>query len=114
MNNIKKYLKIARFDHWIKQLFILPGVGLAQVMTTKSERPFLLVFLGLLATSFAASANYVINEWLDAEFDKYHPVKKYRPCVTDGLKRNIVYLEYATFLVLSLIYSSLRNFLTTV
>jgi len=106
MNNIKKYLKIARFDHWIKQLFILPGVGLAQVMTTKSERPFLLVFLGLLATSFAASANYVINEWLDAEFDKYHPVKKYRPCVTDGLKRNIVYLEYATFLVLSLILAA--------
>ena len=75
-------------------------------MTTKSERPFLLVFLGLLATSFAASANYVINEWLDAEFDKYHPVKKYRPCVTDGLKRNIVYLEYATFLVLSLILAA--------
>ena len=25
------------------------------------------------------SANYVINEWLDAPYDKYHPTKKNRP-----------------------------------
>ena len=60
------YLKIARFDHWIKQFFIIPGAGLAWVMSTMQDKSMLSIFLGLIVTSMAASANYVINEWLDA------------------------------------------------
>ncbi|MDR1448271.1 MAG: hypothetical protein LBI63_04880 [Candidatus Ancillula sp.] len=29
MDKILGYVKIARLDHWVKQLFILPGVVLA-------------------------------------------------------------------------------------
>ena len=97
---MKKYLKIARFDHWIKQLFILPGAWLAWVMTSADKQSLGVLISGLLATSFAASANYVINEWLDAEFDKYHPVKKNRPCVTEGMKPKLVYTEYCVFVFL--------------
>ena len=57
----------------------------------------------MLSTCFIASANYVINEWLDAEFDKYHPTKKYRPVVTAGLKAKYIYLEYAILTVLGLV-----------
>jgi len=106
-DNILGYIKIARFDHWIKQLFILPGIWLAFIMTRATE-PILQVstiILGLLATSAAASANYCINEWLDAEFDKYHPVKKNRPFVSGELKAPIVLMEYAVFVIISLIIS---------
>lgn len=109
MSEIKKYLKIARLDHWIKQLFILPGVWLAWVMAGGSAARVIPVILGLIATSLAASANYVINEWLDAEFDKYHPVKKNRPCVTGELAPRLVYLEYACFLILSLLVAYFIN-----
>ena len=34
------------------------------------------IFLGILSICLLASSNYVINEWLDAEFDKFHPEKK--------------------------------------
>ena len=105
----KAYLRIARFDHWIKQLFILPGVWLAWVMTEGNSNSFLNILLGLVVTSLAASANYVINEWLDAEFDKYHPVKKNRPAVTEGLNAGIVYTEYFCFLVASLIVAFFIN-----
>jgi len=108
-NGLKSYLKIARFDHWIKQLFILPGVWLAWVMTRDGDNSLLGVLLGLIATSLAASANYVINEWLDKEFDKFHPVKKNRPAVTEGLSARIVYIEYACFLIASLIAASFIN-----
>ncbi len=112
-NALKPYLKIARFDHWIKQLFILPGVWIALIMTEKSAGNtvwFLRqLLLGLLATSLAASANYVINEWLDAEFDKYHPVKKYRPAVTEGLNPKFIYSEYVIFLLLALAISFCIN-----
>ena len=107
----KAYFKIARFDHWIKQLFILPGAWLAWVMSpVDMEKPVLVyLLLGLLATSFAASANYVINEWLDAEFDKYHPVKKNRPCVTEGMNPKLVYAEYFGFVLLALVVAAFIN-----
>ncbi len=106
---MKKYIKIARFDHWIKQLFILPGTWLAWTIAGGDSRKIIMIILGLFATSFAASANYVINEWLDAEFDKYHPIKKNRPAVTEGLKGKIVYCEYASFLVVAVIVASFIN-----
>ena len=109
---MKKYLIIARLDHWIKQLFIMPGVWLAWVMVGGNSRSILSVIFGLLATSLAASANYVINEWLDAEFDKYHPIKKNRPAVTEGLDSKIVYCEYACLLIASLAVAYFINWPT--
>jgi 4-hydroxybenzoate polyprenyltransferase len=55
----------------------------------------LTILIGLFATCLIASANYVINEWLDMEFDKYHPVKKNRSALKANLNTRIVYLEYA-------------------
>ena len=70
---MKKYLKMARLDHWIKQLFIIPGtvIGIFLIKDGVSfDSNFLLkCILGFFATSCTASANYVINEWLDAEFE---------------------------------------------
>ena len=84
---MKKYLKIARIDHWIKNLFIIPGTVIAILLTNDSlaDVHFLTFALGFLSTCFIASANYVINEWLDAPFDKYHPTKKNRPAVSENM-----------------------------
>jgi decaprenyl-phosphate phosphoribosyltransferase len=102
---ILSYLKIARFDHWVKQLFVLPGAWLAFAMadTALSTGLFIRLILGMIATGAAASANYVINEWLDMEFDKFHPVKKHRPFVSSELSVPIVLAEYAFFVSVSLI-----------
>jgi len=102
---ILNYLKIARFDHWVKQLFVLPGVWLAFAMVNPilSWELVVQLVLGMLATGAAASANYVINEWLDMEFDKYHPVKRHRPFVSSTLSVPIVLVEYLLFVIVSLI-----------
>ena len=86
-----------RLDHWIKQLFILPGVAFAFFMLPDihiRERIGNLI-LGFLSTCFIASANYVINEWLDREFDRFHPVKKHRSIVENGADPRIIYGLYA-------------------
>ena len=104
-NNMKKYIRIARPDHWIKQLFVFPGCLFALLLSQKTGNAaeiLLTVLLGFLSTCFIASANYVINEWLDAEFDKYHPTKKYRSVVTEDVKGWIVYVEYALLTVIGL------------
>jgi decaprenyl-phosphate phosphoribosyltransferase len=50
---------------------------------------------GIASACLIASANYVINEWLDAEFDRHHPIKKFRAGALGNLKARWVYLEYA-------------------
>ncbi|MCR5421464.1 MAG: UbiA prenyltransferase family protein [Lachnospiraceae bacterium] len=102
---MKKYIKIARPDHWVKNAFIIPGVILA-VLMTKPELGMEHIFkfvLGFFSTCFIASANYVINEWLDAEFDKYHPTKKNRPVVSENMKFSLVMLEYIICIIIGII-----------
>ena len=90
---MKKYIKIMRLDHWIKQLFIIPGCVAAMVLTNQSfsEELSIRFILGFVATCLIASSNYVINEWLDAESDQYHPTKKYRVAVTEGINAKAVW-----------------------
>jgi 4-hydroxybenzoate polyprenyltransferase len=94
--NIRDYISIARPDHWFKNIFMIPGTIMAfmfyQVPFTTNL--LLQLIVAVAATCLIASANYVINEWLDAEFDKHHPVKKNRPSVVKHLNRLIVYGEY--------------------
>lgn len=75
------HLRIARFDHSVKQIFILPGVFLAFTITGhRASLAFLWrVIVGLISATLIACSNYVINEILDAPFDREHPVKKRRP-----------------------------------
>ena len=106
--DIKNYIAIARPDHWFKNIFVLPGIVIAALLTHTSLRDFILpLFLGLFSTCMIASANYVINEWLDAEFDKFHPIKKDRPAVSGKVKKHWVYLEYVFLLALGFAVASL-------
>lgn len=108
---MNKYIKIARPDHWVKNVFILPGVVIAVLLTNPilTMETAVKLIIGFFATCFIASANYVINEWLDAEFDQYHPTKKFRPVVSENMKFSLVMLEYAIFIVLGLGCSLLIN-----
>ena len=74
-----------------------------------SEFSILKLVLGFMGTCFIASANYVINEWLDAPYDKYHPTKKNRPVVTENMSFKWVLVEYIIFIILGLFLSYLVN-----
>ena len=108
---MNKYIKIARPDHWIKNLFIVPGVAVAFLIVGKQPLSSIaLRFLfGFFATCMIASANYVINEWLDAEFDKYHPTKKFRPVVSENMKFSLVMAEYICLIIAGIVLSLLVN-----
>jgi 4-hydroxybenzoate polyprenyltransferase len=75
------HLRIMRFDHSIKQAFILPGVLLAIALTGRhlDVALALRICVGLIAATLISSSNYVVNEILDAPFDRIHPIKKARP-----------------------------------
>ena len=103
-NQIIPYIKIARVDHWFKNVFMLPGVLVAIYLDSSilSWNIVPKLMLAVLITGFVASSNYVINEILDAEKDKKHPVKKNRPVPSGQINIIIGYLEWLGLAVLGL------------
>src|ERR1700722_20580277 len=76
--SLRDYVGIARPDHWIKNIFVLPGAALAIGLSQSVDwiSTFERVAVAIIASCLLASANYTINEWLDAETDRHHPIKK--------------------------------------
>ena len=108
MANIKNYIAIVRPSHWIKNLFVIPGFIAAQMFEPQfSAINFLKLFIVLISTSFIASANYVINEWLDAKSDAHHPLKKNRPSVIGSVFLREIVILYISLSVLGLAASAL-------
>jgi 4-hydroxybenzoate polyprenyltransferase len=92
--SFRDYVAIARPDHWIKHVFILPGIALAFLLGEDPSFQPLLIIAGLVSAALISSANYVVNEWLDATFDAHHPMKSKRPAVSKTMSRNVVVIEY--------------------
>ena len=93
---VRDYLLMTRPEYWLKNIFILPGLFFALAVYQPPFSASLLfnIFTGLISTIFIVSANYVINEYLDAAFDKYHPVKNGRTAVVRSVNPLIVFLFY--------------------
>lgn len=100
----RDYFAMMRPDYWLKNIFILPGLlfALAVYQTPLTLSLMLNILAGIISACIVASANYVINEYLDADFDKYHPLKKVRTSVVREVNPAIVYGLYAFLIVTGL------------
>lgn len=82
---------------------MLPGVVLAvRFAHTEQTHFFWPLFVGLCSLCLVTSANYVINEWLDAPSDRFHPTKKNRPLVVGEFAHRFIFVEYAILSALGL------------
>ena len=108
-NYFKGHLDICRFDHWIKNVFILPGLLIAISIYPQSISVSLLVstVIGFLAAGLVASSNYVINEILDAPFDALHPTKCQRPTPAGHVHIKWGYVQWIVLMLAGLTLASL-------
>ena len=102
--SITGHLQICRFDHWIKNVFIVPGLLIASSVYPQSLSVQLIapILIGFLAAGFIASSNYVINEILDAPFDALHPTKRDRPTPSGKVHIKWAYLQWIFLMLLGL------------
>ena len=107
ISGMKNYIRIMRLDHWIKQLFIVPGIVIAFLLVKINFSVNILA--GFVATCLIASANYVINEYLDAEFDRHHPTKKFRAAVKESLSGEIIFVQWLALTAVGLSVAALVN-----
>jgi decaprenyl-phosphate phosphoribosyltransferase len=92
------YLKVARLDHWLKNIFILFGhvVALALPLQLVVDADTLTrAVLSLIPACFVASANYILNEILDAPNDRLHPTKKNRPVAAGRVSLPVLWILFA-------------------
>jgi 4-hydroxybenzoate polyprenyltransferase len=105
---LRDLIAVARPDYWTKHVFILPGLLAAIVLSAQADASLLFnIALGFPCACLIASANYVINEWLDAEFDRTHPLKRARPAAAGRLSARAIYLEYAALAGVGLLLAAL-------
>lgn len=102
------HVQIARLDHSVKQVFILPGIVLALSI---SREPLSLaltgrVAVGLIAATLIASSNYVINEMLDAPFDRLHPTKRNRPAALGLVHMGWGYVQWIAMMLAGIALAS--------
>ncbi len=78
---LRAHLAIARLDHSIKNLFVLPGIVVPLSLYPRLMTRHLVATLAwaFVAITLVACSNYVLNEVLDAPFDRLHPTKRNRP-----------------------------------
>jgi len=103
---MKRYLSIARLDNWSKNLSMLGGAGLAYLLADKPlSIDWLILIKGMVALCLASSANYTINEYIDARFDRFHPIKRKRAGVREKLSGKVVAGQYFILAIAALLVS---------
>jgi 4-hydroxybenzoate polyprenyltransferase len=92
---LKAHIAILRIDHWTKNVFLLPGIVIPLTLSHRVSFPIVLnLIFGTISVCLVASSNYVINEILDAPYDRLHPVKYIRPAARGLVNLPLGYAQW--------------------
>jgi 4-hydroxybenzoate polyprenyltransferase len=80
----KQILKLIRIPQWIKNLFVF--VPLVFSLNLFDRNLFLFSFKGFVIFCLTSSIVYIINDIFDADADRAHPKKKFRPIASGKIK----------------------------
>ncbi len=101
---IKAHIQISRLDHSVKQIFVVPGIVVAaMIVHARFDAGLVLrICIGLVSATLIACSNYVVNEILDAPYDRLHPTKKNRPAACGLVHIGWAYVQWVLMMILGL------------
>lgn len=86
---IRALWRLARPSHWVKNSFVLAGVFFGEGW--HNPEVLVLALSAFVAFCLAASAVYAVNDALDLEDDRSHPLKRLRPLAAGDISRPTAY-----------------------
>jgi len=98
MARLSVWIRLLRPKQWTKNVLVFAGPAAAGVLSQRRELAESIAMF--IAFSFVASGLYCWNDAIDAENDRMHPLKKYRP-IAAGLITNRQAFVVGAFLMLA-------------
>lgn len=96
---LKDIFKICKINHYIKNAIIfLPLIFSMNILNFKLYPKCILIFLGFC---FISSAVYIMNDIIDIEYDKKHPVKCNRPIASGSISKKAAVIICILLFVMS-------------
>ncbi len=103
---IKNYISLFRIPQWIKNLFVFVPLLFSRHLF---DLEYLFIVLGgFVIFCLTSSVVYIINDIIDSEADKYHPVKKNRPVASGEITQKSAAI--AAFVLFLIVLFSLQYF----
>lgn len=97
--NIKNILSIIRPHQWIKNVFVMVPLFFGGSLLDSTD--IIASLIAVLAFSFIASSIYCLNDIIDVEDDRCHPVKRNRPIASGKVSVKQGYVCMAMMVALS-------------
>lgn len=104
-----EYLRVLRPDHWLKNVFVIFGHLVAIVLLALPVNVSLIAhaFFSLVPACLIASANYILNEILDAPFDRVHPTKRSRSVAAGRVQTCVLWILMGVLCVAGFVLATL-------
>ena len=101
---LRNFLSLLRVKHWLKNVFVFLPVFFAGKIGLVFTTHLFFVFLSFC---LAASSIYVLNDVVDVEADRHHPVKQLRPIASGYFSKKTAWIIFALLVLLFLVSLSL-------
>src|SRR5436305_2901833 len=103
----RSFLREARPKQWVKNLLVFAAPGAAGVLTEPVQVGRTLI--AFAAFCLAASGTYFLNDAMDAQADRQHPKKRYRPVAAGLISTAQAKVTAVVLIVLALAISAPLN-----
>ncbi len=97
---IRDILRLIRWKHWIKNLFVLAPLFFAARFRDVSS--VMTASMAFAAFCLGSSAVYIMNDFIDLQADRHHPVKRNRPLASGRISPALAAATGSVFLTMSL------------
>ena len=101
MNKLKAIFKVIRCRQWIKNTFVLLPIFFGGSLLDTND--IIAGIITFFAFCFAASSIYCLNDLVDVEADRKHPVKCHRPIASGEVSKTEAYTLMVSLLILSIL-----------
>lgn len=100
MKTIQAIFKLIRCRQWIKNTFVLLPIFFGGSLLDTND--IISGIIAFFAFSFAASSIYCLNDIVDLEADRRHPVKCHRPIASGDVSKSMAYVLMVALFLLSM------------